>query len=278
MGTFSFFTTAELRALGETKQSIRASIECGERFRVIDGWYGTSSTPQEAVLAMRMGGRVGCVSALRLHGAWCPPDSGLHVFFPPSASGRRSAGRDQGVGVVRHWHGRQMAGGSAFAVPPIDLALRDALECQPPHMLVAVLDSLLRRRLMSRNRLEALVRRGPERNHHLLTHLDARSESGTESILRYRLAVSGISTSIQVVLRSRDRLDLEIDGWLAIEADGREHHAQQEAFTRDRARVVRVMREGRIVLQFSYAAIVYRWREVFDAIVAVMAQHAPVAP
>ena len=225
---------------------------------------------------MRVGGRIGCVSALELHGAWCPPDSGLHVFFPTSASGRRSAGREQGPSVVRHWHGREIRSGSAFAVPPIDVAVRDALECQPPFMLIAILDSLLHRRLISRNRLEAIVRRGPARNHHLLDHLDPRSESGIESILRYRLAVSGIVTSVQVRMRSRDRLDLEIDGWLAIEADGREFHAQREAFTKDRARVVQVMREGRIVLQFAYAAVIYSWQEVFDAIVAVMAQHAPV--
>lgn len=277
MGSFSFFTTAELRAVGETKQSIRDSIEHGARFRVIKGWYGTEATPAEAVLAMRMGGRIGCVSALHLYGAWSPPDCGVHVFFPTSASGRRSAGRDRGSRVVRHWHGRDIRSGSAFAVPPVEVALRDALDCQPPFMLIAILDSLLHRGLMSRNRLEAIVRRGPGRNHHLIAHLDPRSESGIESILRYRLAIAGIATSIQVRMRSSDRLDVEIDGWLALEADGREFHAQARAFTRDRARVVRVMREGRIVLQFSYAAIMYGWQEVFDAIVAVMAQHAPAA-
>ena len=276
MGAFSFFTTRELYGAGETTATIRASIACGARFRVIGGWYGDSSTPEEAVLAMRIGGRLGCVSALRLHGAWFPPAAGLHVVFPSSASGRRSFGREQGASVVRHWHGKSDRTGSAFAVAPIELAIAEALECQPNHHLIAILDSVLQKRLMTRNRLEAVVRRGPARVHHLIPHLDARSESGTESITHYRLAMSGIVTSIQVTLRERHRLDLDLDGWLGIEIDGREHHAQEKAFTRDRKRVARIMRDGRLVLQFSYATEMYEWDFVIETIRAVIAQHAPV--
>lgn len=277
MGAFDFFTTRELYGAGETMASIRGSIARGDRYRVIGGWYATARTPEVAVLAMRIGGRLGCVSALQLHGAWYPPDSGVHVAFPSSASGRRSAGREHGVSIVRHWHGRGDRTGSAFAVAPIELALAEALECQPNHYLVAILDSILHKHLMSRNRLEVIVRRGPARVHHLLAHIDARSESGTESITQYRLAMSGIATRIQVILREKDRLDLEIDGWLAIEIDGRKHHAQRAAFTRDRKRVVRVMREGRIVLQFAYATVIYEWEFVLETIRAVMAQYAPLA-
>lgn len=277
MGAFSFFTTDELRAAGETRTSISASIGRGDRFRVIGGWYGDVRTPKEAVLAMRMGGRLGCVSALRLQGAWFPPDSGLHVVFPTSASGRRSAGREQGDHVVRHWHGRSDRTGSAFAVTPVELALAEALECQPNHHLIAILDSVLRARLITRNRLEAIVFRAPARVHHLLHHIDPRSESGTESIAHYRLSMSGIVTTIQVTLREKDRLDLELDGWLGIEIDGRKHHAQKAAFTKDRKRVSRIMRDGRLVLQFAYATVIYEWEFVMETTRAVIAQYAPVA-
>lgn len=277
MGSFHFFTTRELRAGGATTASIRESIGRGELARVINGWYAGTGAPNVAVLAMRMGGRLGCVSALGLHGAWYPPDSGTHVVFPSSASGRRSAGRDQGESITRHWHDRTDRTGSAFAVAPIDLALAEALRCQPDHYLIAILDSILHKRLMSRNRLVAIVHRGPERVHHLIDHLDARSESGTESITHYRLLMSGLATRIQVTLRAKDRLDLELDDWLAIEIDGREHHAQRAAFTKDRKRVVRIMREGRLVLQFSYATVIYEWDFVIETIRAVIAQYAPVA-
>jgi very-short-patch-repair endonuclease len=277
MGRFAMSTTAELRAMGETADSIRESIKAGRRFRIIKGWYGAAGTPRDAVLAMRMGGRLGCASALRLHGAWVPPDVGIHVVFPTGASGRRSAGRDRGNSVVRHWSAKRDRTGSAFGVVPLDIAISDALGCLPLHLLIAVLDSLLHEHLISRNRLEALIRRGPQRAHHLIRHLEPRSESGIESIVRYLLAVAGIRTTVQVTMLSADRVDLEIGGWLVIEADGRATHATEKGFSADRVRVVRLMREGRIVLQFSYATIMYDFDFVLEAVQDVIARHAPVA-
>jgi very-short-patch-repair endonuclease len=277
MGQFALFTIQELRAAGETVASIRESIDRNERFRIIRGWYGDSRTPADAVLAMRIGGRLGCVSALALHGAWSPPGAGTHVLFPTHASGRRSAGRPEGVTVVRHWHRGDRETGSSFGVAPLELAVGDVLGCQPPSFAIAILDSLLHQRRISRNRLEAAILRGPERTRHLVRHLEPRSESGIESIARYRIRMSGVATAVQVTLRTDDRIDLEIDDWLAIELDGREFHAQERAFTRDRVRVGRVMRQGRIVLQFAYATILYDWDFVLTTILEVMAQHAPVS-
>ena len=277
MGSFSFFTTAELRARGETIATIRNAIEVGRIFRIIKGWYGTATTPDGAVLAMRVGGRLGCVSALALHGAWVPPDLGLHVLFPSAASGRRSAGRRRGDAVVRHWSAPRDQTGSAFAVAPIDIAVADALRCLPPHLLIAVLDSLLHKHLISRNRLEALIGRGPRRVHHLVRYLEPRSESGIESIVRYLLAIAGIASEVQVRMLSGDRVDIEVGGWLTIEADGRGSHATEQAFTADRVRVMRLMREGRIVLQFAFATIIYDSDTVLDAVREVMARHAPVS-
>ena len=177
MGRFSFFTSKELKAAGETIASIRASIEHGERYRVIAGWYGDGSTPKDAVLAMRMGGRLGCVSALALHGGWLPPDAGVHVVFPTHASGRRSADRQQSAAVVRHWHRSGVTTGSAFAVAPLELAIADAIECQPPHYAIAILDSLLHRRRISRNRLEAILLRGGTKVQHLREHLEPTQSS-----------------------------------------------------------------------------------------------------
>lgn len=243
--------------MGETEASIRHSIEAGRRYRVIKGWYATPSTPKEAVLALRMGGRLGCVSSLALHGAWVPPEQVVHVVFPTSASGRRSAGRERGSAVTRHWSARSARARAGAGVVPLDLAIADALTCVPPHLLIAILDSLLFRRLISRNRLEAVIRRGPKRVQHLIAHLEPWSESGIESIVRYLLTVAGITTKVQVTMLSGDRTDIEVDDWLVLEADGRETHAKEKAFTADRVRVVRLMREGRIVLQLAYATIMY---------------------
>ena len=178
--------------------------------------------------------------------------------------------------MTRHWSAPEDRTGSAFAVAPIEVAIADALTCLPPHLLIAVLDSLLHRRLISRNRLEAVLARGPVRCRHLRRHLEPRSESGIESIVRYLLVIAGVHLDVQVRTLGADRVDIMVGDWLVVECDGREFHAQEKAFTADRARVVRLMREGRIVLQFAYATIMYDHAFVVSSVQAVIAQQAPV--
>lgn len=276
MAAHGFLTTAELRAQGHTVGSLRREIGAGRLERVIKGWYAVPGTDREAIRAMRLGGRLGCVSALRLAGAWCPPDQGMHIEFPSFASGRRLTIRGLPDEAVAHWHGKEEATGSAFPVVPIEVAVARMLLCQPPHLAIAVLDSLLFRRRMTENRLRAVVAAGPQRMRFLGDHLEPRSEEGIESIVRFRLAMAGIRASVQVTLRTRDRLDLLIDDWLVLELDGRATHAQQKAFTADRVRSARLIRDGRVVLQFAYATILYDWDFVETTVIDVMAKHAPV--
>jgi len=276
MSAFGFLTTAELRAQGHTVGSLRREIEAGRLERVIRGWYARPGTDRGAIRAMRLGGRLGCVSALRLHNARCPPDQGTHIEFPSFASGRRLAVRGLPDDAVVHWHGKQDATGSAFPVVPIEVAVDRMLACQPPHLAIAVLDSLLFRRCITENRLRSVVAAGPARSRFLVDHLEPRSEEGIESIVRFRLAMAGVVAKVQVTLRSRDRLDLLIDDWLVLELDGRATHAQQKAFTADRVRTARLLRGSRLVLQFASATVLYDWDFIEDTVLDVMAKHAPI--
>ena len=275
MSTFAFSTTAELRAIGYSVRTIRDAIHAGRLERVIKGWYCTPETPRAAVRAMRLGGRLGCVSVLGLYGGWVPPDAGMHVLMPSHASGRRLADRGMPAATTVHWHAKADRTGSAFAVAPIDLAVQHLLECQPAHLAIASLDSLLHRRLLHPNRLLALIATGPHSARFLADHLEPRSEEGIESIVRFRLAVAGIRSRVQVVIRS-DRVDLLIDDWLVIEVDGRATHAQARSFTRDRVRAARLFGDGRVVLQFAYATVLYDWDFVLRTVRDVRDYAAPV--
>ena len=101
MGSFSFFTTAELQARGHSDAQIRAEVAGGALEPVIRGWYCRADADRAIVRAMRLGGRISCVSALALLGGWDPPDSGLHVGFPSHASGRRLARAEEAGGRRR---------------------------------------------------------------------------------------------------------------------------------------------------------------------------------
>ncbi len=253
--------------------TIRKAIERGELERVIRGWYVVPGADRDAVRAMRLGGRLGCISALRLHGAWVPPDTGAHVAMPSFASGRRLSARGLPANTTPHWHLKDDQTGSAFPVAPLELAVEDALTCQPPQFVIAAFDSLLHRGLLSQNRLEAIIARGPVRRRFLTQHLRPESEDGMESIARFLLETSGIRCDIQVIVRSSYRVDLLIDGWLVVELDGRATHAQADAFTRDRVRAANIVRDGKFVLQFAYATVLYDWPFVIETIRSVLAQH-----
>ena len=276
MGDFSFLTTDELRAQGYTVERIRAEIGAGVLERVIRGWYCRPGADRGAVRAMRLGGRISCVSALALRGGWLPPDSSLHVGFPSHASGRRFATRTAPAGTVAHWHPKASATGSAFAVTPVEHAVADLLVCQPPAFVVATLDSLLHKRVVQRNRVGALILQGPLSTHYLANRLHPRSGSGIESIVRFGLWAAGIEVTIQVVVRGAFRVDILIDDWLVLELDGRGTHAQKKAFTADRVREATIMRDGRIVLRFAYATVMYDWPFLLECVQDVMRQHAPV--
>ena len=278
MGAHGTFTTEELRASGHTIDSIRAAIGAGRLERIIRGWYCVPGTDRDIVRAIRVGGRLTCVSALALLGAWTAPTpaEALHIGFPSHASGRRASVRGLPEAAVAHWHPKAAHTGSAFAVMPLEAAVDDLLRCQPPHLAIAVLDSLLHERLVNRNRLEAMILAGPHRTRFLVEHLEPRSESGIESVVRFRLAMAGIHAEVQVRTRTAHRLDLEIGDWLAIEVDGRAVHAQRAAFTKDRVRSAQVMRDGRIVLQFAFATVMYDWDFVQGTIVDVDQRFGPV--
>lgn len=275
MPDLRFRTTAELRAAGEDVESIRAGIAEGRLERVIRGWYVLPGADRAAVRAMRLGGRLGCVSALALHGAWSPPESRLHLVLPSHASGRRLRVGELPDAVVPHWHPKAAASGSSFAVSPVDLAVEQLLICQERRVVVAVLDSLLHRRLIGSNRLAAVVAAGPVRTRPLLDHLDGRAESGIESLVRFGLAAAGIHCRVQVVLSGQNRVDLLIDDWLVVEVDGREWHTG-ERFTRDQVRAATIMRDGRLVVRFAYATVVYDWDFVATTIRDLTTQYAPI--
>jgi very-short-patch-repair endonuclease len=94
--------------------------------------------------------------------------------------------------------------------------------------------------------------------------------------VRFGLWSAGITGRIQVVVRDAYRVDVLIDDWLVLELDGRGTHAQETAFTKDRLREATIMRDGRIVLRFSYATVMYDWEFLLVCVQDVLRQHAPV--
>ncbi|GAB3807102.1 hypothetical protein GCM10028798_30920 [Humibacter antri] len=114
---------------------------------------------------------------------------------------------------------------------------------------VASIDSALHIGAISRHQLDQLFAVLPRRLRRMRTLLDARAESGIESILRVALVLAGMRVDVQVRIPGCGRVDLVVNGWLVIETDGDAWHSTRSQRERDRARdaalVLRGMRQHR---------------------------------
>ncbi len=230
----------------------RAAAAGGIR-RVRPGWYSVGQIAPELLAAVRSGGALSCVSALRLRGAWAIDDGQLHVRT------RRGTRLPASTRVRRHWTDEPVSS-------PIDdaaRAARCAVRCLPEDHAIAVLDSALHLRLITfadlRGETSARARR-------VIEQLDARSESGLESLARVRLRRLQIQLRPQVRIPGVGRVDLLIGDRLILELDGEEWHDFEEDRARDRRAAVR----GFLSLRASYDQVLLGWEEVEAHVLALI--------
>ena len=77
-----------------------------------------------------------------------------------------------------------------------------------------------------------------------------------ESLLRHELLRAGIDgLELQVRLPGVGRVDVLVDGWLVVEADGHAFHSDRAAIRRDNDRSARALTEGYLTLRFGYEEI-----------------------
>lgn len=123
-------TTEEFYHNGETQSILYWSVVYGSLIRIREGLYCGPDLPHEAVRALRVGGRLACVSALAFHGRAPEPEL-LHVVV--AANTPRLRDPDTGKPgrspkTVIHWSRRQLAG-DRIAVS-VDGARRQAARCR----------------------------------------------------------------------------------------------------------------------------------------------------
>lgn len=254
---------AQLRAAGLPKPKTRT--EGWVQLR--RGWYATRSADPRVVRAVTAGGVLACVSALRFRGVWVP-DSVLHIRY--SARARRS-----GAGL-RSCHPYRLDPPAVCAVDPVDIAVASAANCLGAEGLVVVLDSMLNKRMIEMADARTIVAASRFAHLDLAERCDARSESGTETIVRLRLRARGIRLRSQVNVPGVGRVDFLVGDRLIIEVDSREHHLPGYQTDRTRDRVATGL--GFLVIRLTYDDIVYRWAVVEADILCVIRRRAHEGP
>lgn len=270
----------ELIAAGSSGRALSAAVRGGYLIRVMRDHYALPGTHPRVLEAVRVGGRLACISALEQGGVFVFDARRPHIHLPHNASRLRSVrsprvamtsfNRD---GAVLHWAPlADGADGTEFAVGVLD-ALIQSVRCQDPWHAVASIDNALYLAAIRQAEVPILFDALPSNYRHLEALVDGRSEAGQETVLRLILREAGIAYEVQVEFDRVGRIDFLVEGILALEADSRLAHDGWERHVRDRWRDLELARQQIMSLRPAYQHTMHHPTEVRDAVLGLLALH-----
>lgn len=269
----------ELVAWGATTHGLTAAVRGGFLVRPRRDRYCLPGTAHDIVRAVRVGGRLACVSALASYGVFAFDTRTTHIQLPthasrlrrPEAPRRALADHDED-GVHLHWvHGR----GEELAAGDVRVGLADALRqsllCQKREHAIASLDNAINQGLLEEAAVADLFSPLPQRIRTYQDHIDGRAEAGQESVLRLLVRDRGLACELQPVFVGVGRADMLVEGCLIVEADSRAHHDGWEHHVADRERDLKFAVLGFPSLRPAYNHTMYHPDLVGDAIESLVA-------
>jgi very-short-patch-repair endonuclease len=270
--------STRLRELGHSRREIDAAIADGWLTRPVRPWLATTAAERDAVIAVLHRGALTSASALGSMGAWRGLDRFIHVRVDSHSSGGVSRTavplanfaqpKHPTQGVIRHWAVSRddRANWRVSAVDALAAFARDTIT----EHFVAAIDSGLHTRVLRPSDVPALKELLPLRLQGALRLVDGRAESGTESIARLRLAGLGCTIEIQKEIGPY-RVDLLIDGWLAIEIDSEQWHSSTRV--KDLTKSAWLTARGYRVEHFDYSQVMTAWPTVEASIAEALRAH-----
>lgn len=245
-----------LRADGVTDRQLDRAVRAGTVRRVGRGGYALPGADPALVAAAAVCGVVSHASAARLHGLDLPPGKPrlIEVTVPRGSSPRWPGTRIHRAALAPDEYGTRIP------VTSLTRTLTDCGRTLPFADAVLILDSAVRQRQVTTDRLNALARtaRGPGAGNlrRAVAHVDAIAGSILES--RARLLADLLTSDIQsqVYVEGVGWVDLLLNGWLVIEPDGYEYHRDRAEYRNDR-------RRGNLLVVGRYVVLRFSWEDVF---------------
>ncbi|MBM7472846.1 type IV toxin-antitoxin system AbiEi family antitoxin domain-containing protein [Subtercola frigoramans] len=271
---------AQWTEAGISPHYLREAVRQGRVSRIRHGWIAAPTAPAALVQAIRVGGFLTCIPALRLQGVWCIDDERLHVRVDRHANNLASPtcrgvplGDPTARGVIIHRSYSSDWVRADFAIDSVESALMHAAVCQSRDNAVVVFDSALNLKLVSRRRLEQVASQLTDKHRQVISLADAAAQSGLETKARLRLRALGIRYRTQVHFDGVGRVDLVVGDRLVLELDGREWHSTEEAFAEDRRRDLILNEQGCHVIRLTYAQVMFEWQRVETLIRELVSRH-----
>jgi very-short-patch-repair endonuclease len=246
-------TRDDLLSLGMTTRQITSAVRGGRLVRLRRDRYARPGVDAKVADAVRIGGRITCLSLLQMVGVFVLKVSTVHVQVTPHSSR---------LGIVKsgdpHLHWTKDPDCLQLHATSLRTAIKHSVRCQPPRAAVATLDSLVHHGLITRVQLEELFRELPPRFGTLVRLVDASAESGPETLVRLMLRSIGVSFETQVFIEGVGRVDFVVEGWLVIECDSKEFHEGRKKQKQDRGRDLAAARLGYVTVRPLAADILHR--------------------
>lgn len=257
-----------------SRHELRTALAAGRIVRVGWGAYSLPDVDEHRSAAARVGGALTLLSAAR---HWQLP-----VKVPPrepqvlvprgrNVEEERRVGIDLRFGKVNQAELR--AGVTTFVHTVVECA-----RWLEPDEALAVLDSALRSRKITRDELRRAVDASPRtrrsRARRLVELADGRAANPFESVLRaIALEVPGFSAEPQGPVPGVGHADVaDVRLRIALEAESWEFHGLREAFDYDIRRYTAMVRRGWLVVRFTWDDVMHKpdhVREVIADLVAI---------
>jgi very-short-patch-repair endonuclease len=263
----------DLRRGGLSGHEITDAVRRQDIIRVRRDHYARPNLDQHTLEAVRVGGRLACVSAAAELGLFAFDNSRTHLHLDREASRLRSPhtrfrrlAELPRNGVQLHWWPLIDEGdGTEFCVGVRD-ALVQIIRCQEPRFALAALDLALHERRIRHHDLAEIFAMVPAAQQSLRSRIDARSEAGQETVLREVILNAGLRCEIQVVIDGVGRVDTLVEGCVVVEADSQGFHKEWEQHVRDRSRDLLLAERGYVSLRVLYQHIMFEPETVVAAI------------
>ncbi|TFD81994.1 endonuclease domain-containing protein [Cryobacterium fucosi] len=276
-GSRRIVSRRDLLDAGLTGSQITFLVRSDRLLRVRRDHYAAPDTDRHTVEAVRVGGRLACVSAARELGIFAFETRFTHLHVVRDASRLRCArsrsDRLNAVprdGVEVHWWPLiEPEDGTEFCVGARD-ALSQLIQCQPGHFALAALDTALHEGRVFASEIEDIFANVPAKYRSLRGQIDARADAGQETVLRRLVLEAGFRCDIQVPIGGVGRVDLLVEGCVVVEADSYAHHKSWEQHIRDRTRDRILAQQGYVTLRVLYQDIMFDPAAVVSAIAALV--------
>ena len=160
---------------------------------------------------------------------------------------------------------------------PVTSVMRTLQDCGrtlPLIEAVVILDGAVRKGLATLESLKLMARTaagpGSGRLRQAVAHVDELSGSALESGFRPLLDILGVEYRTQVWIDDVGFVDFLVEGWLVIQPDGFEFHADRRTYRNDRRRGNAVVAHGLTQLRYSWEDVRLGPARVLTQVAAVL--------